>query len=437
MASASANQKAKKHGTKASVSKTEVETPASPASTTSDNGSEPKYLLDLQKLLRNAVKKMNATSKVDAILAENEGKTLDELVQEKKINADQKAQALKKPALQATITQIEEQIVLIKQLIAQYEERIATSLANQKASLEKAHQDELDAVREHHSAEASKAQQEDLLTLSKFLCAASNLRRDGDINNCETLAFEGVLSQIYGGHQKAVDSIIKLVRGSDKKVLGPSDKELDFTYADVKKASERFAPVEDITETTPEVTPESDPTMVNAELTEIDDPSLSEQVAAHAEIDTASQGHSAPPQTLDIQSTSGNGSGRNPSQTETDPTEAGLEATTADTESHIVEAPVVKRKRNPNYRRRRHQASERNHVGEEAHVGEGAQTGKGAPADKGAQVGEGSRGEGAGDGRRGRRGGRGGRGGRGRRGRGDSANGSAAPAPVAPTVEQN
>lgn len=47
---------------------------------------------------------------MDAIIAENPDKSLDDLIEEKKINNDQKAQVLKKPSLQATVAQTEEQI---------------------------------------------------------------------------------------------------------------------------------------------------------------------------------------------------------------------------------------------------------------------------------------------------------------------------------------
>ena len=47
--------------------------------------------------------------KVDSIIAENPGVSLDDLVASRKINNDQKAQALKKPVLQVQLAQLEEQ----------------------------------------------------------------------------------------------------------------------------------------------------------------------------------------------------------------------------------------------------------------------------------------------------------------------------------------
>lgn len=171
----------------------------------------------------------NATSKVDAIVAENPGKSLDDLVADKKINPDQKAQILKKPALQANIAQLEEQIGHYKRFAAYYEER----LSSQKADLEKAHNDELEAIREKVVAETTEANKtgfrEQLLALSKFLAAAAAMRRSGDETSSESRAFEGVLYQVYGGSYEAVTSMLKLIDGVDEKVVSVDGETLDAT----------------------------------------------------------------------------------------------------------------------------------------------------------------------------------------------------------------
>ncbi|KAJ6035181.1 hypothetical protein N7499_002399 [Penicillium canescens] len=285
MAPASATQKPKDLKEKglsraSSTSKADPESPVTDA-----NGIENGHLKELQKSLRNAVKKLNSTAKLDAILAENPGKSLDELIEEKKINNDQKAQAMKKPSLQAAVNQIEEQIAIYKQFAAQYEEK----LASQKAELLKAHKEELEAVRGNAIADATessaKALRERLLTMSKFLCAAANLRREGDATTLESLAFEGVLFQVYGGSQDAVNAMVKLIDGAGEKVIGVEGDALEFTYGDVKQASNRFAPAEEITETVPETTPASDPTMTNAGLTELQDASFGAEAAPASEND--------------------------------------------------------------------------------------------------------------------------------------------------------
>ncbi|KAK2834948.1 hypothetical protein FQN49_006756, partial [Arthroderma sp. PD_2] len=110
---------------------------------------EPSFLKELHKNLRNTNKKLNATARVDAIIAENPGKTLEELVALKKINSDQKAQALKKPALQETVAHIEEQISQYKQLETYYEEQ----QSKEKAKLETQHKEELESLKKTLVAE--------------------------------------------------------------------------------------------------------------------------------------------------------------------------------------------------------------------------------------------------------------------------------------------
>jgi hypothetical protein len=151
------------------------------------------------------------------------------LITEKKINADQKAQALKKPALQASIVQIEEQITHFKEFAVQYEQRLTA----QKAELEKAHKEGLEAIQQKAATEANKASQADLgqrlLSLSKFLYAAATMRRSGDESSSLTRAFEGVLYQVYGGSHEAVSSMLKLIDGVDEKVVSVEGETLEIT----------------------------------------------------------------------------------------------------------------------------------------------------------------------------------------------------------------
>jgi hypothetical protein len=179
--------------------------------------------------LTRASPAQNSTAKVDAILAENPGKSLDELIADKKINTDQKAQALKKPTLQANVAQIEEQIAHFKEFAQHYEDR----LANQKSAMEKAHKEELNAFREKAVAEATKTRQKEfgdrLLALSRFLCTAAVMRQSGNETSGESRAFEGVLFQVYGGSQEAVASMSKLIDGADEKVPSVEGGPLEFT----------------------------------------------------------------------------------------------------------------------------------------------------------------------------------------------------------------
>jgi membrane peptidoglycan carboxypeptidase len=156
---------------------------------------------------------------------------LDELVADKKINADQRAQALKKPVLQAHVTQLEEQIAHYKQFAAHYEDR----LLRQKRALEAAHRAELESVRTQAAADAQSALERQfrrqLLSLSQFLRAAAALRGAGDDASPENRAFEGVLFQVYGGSDDAVDAMLKLIEGSPDKVPSVESDLLDVTCA--------------------------------------------------------------------------------------------------------------------------------------------------------------------------------------------------------------
>lgn len=132
------------------------------------------------------------------------------------------------------MAQLEEQISQFKQFGAQYEER----LANQKASLENlenaanAHKVELEKVK-REAAEAIESVKNDfenqLLTLSRFLRAAAALRHSGMGDSNETRAFEGALAQIYGGTEEAVASMLKLINGSEEKLISAEREPLDVT----------------------------------------------------------------------------------------------------------------------------------------------------------------------------------------------------------------
>ncbi|KAM5452157.1 hypothetical protein MaudCBS49596_003511 [Microsporum audouinii] len=256
---------------------------------------EPSFLKELQKNLRNTTKKLNATAKVDAIIAENPGKTLEELVALKKINADQKAQALKKPALQESIAHIEEQIAQYKQLEAYYEEQHA----KEKAKLEAQHKEELESLKKNLVTESEqndeKRFKERLLVLSRFLRAAANKRGVADEHSVEARGFEGSLYQVYGGTEQAVEAMIKLIDGTDDKVPSVESEILDITYAQIKRIS-----LEDSSQSTGDAVwteeqaaaastnaLQTDPTVANAGLTEVQDPSISQVAATNGSQSTA------------------------------------------------------------------------------------------------------------------------------------------------------
>ncbi|CAP98428.1 hypothetical protein E8E15_000853 [Penicillium rubens] len=429
MPPASATQKLKDEE-KGSRSSSVSKDPESPNCDVQENT----YLKELQKTLRNAMKKLNSLGKVDAIIAENPDKSLDDLIEEKKINNDQKAQVLKKPSLQATVAQTEEQIGHYKQFAAQYEDRLAA----QKAALVKAHEEELEAVRNNAIADATEASKKTLrqqfYTVTKFLCAAAILRRDGDAVSTESRAFEGVLFEVYAGNQSAVNSLLKIAEGADEKVNTVEGTTLDFTYGDVKQASDKFAPPDETPEVAPDAThatdPTTDPTMANAGLTELQDTSLGTQAES-----AASQAEQVAPPTQTLVSDGGNPIAeqtwaptsdessewvklpRNPEETDT-----GLQATPASADAGLnngsVGADVTTQGENgaKSGGRRRHGQRGGRGRNDAKRTGEG-RSGEGRGAE--GRGGETRAGEG-----RGRGGRRGGRSGRGRGGASGPASGS-------------
>ncbi|KAJ5350458.1 hypothetical protein N7541_008185 [Penicillium brevicompactum] len=320
---------------------------ASSVSKAPSEGTENNYLKELQKTLRNATKKLNASAKVDAILAEYPDKSLDQLIEEKKINSDQKAQHLRKATLQATAAQAEEQITHYKNFAAQYEERMVAK----EAELTRSFADDLETVRANAIADATesakKAERRRLHTLAKFLCSAAILRRDGEVNT-ETQAFEAVLFQIYGGSQESVSNMLKVIDGIDEKIISDENTVLEVTYGDVKQACDRIVPTEEGSDTSTETIPASDPTLANAGLTELEDGSFS-----NAAPETSQADQLAPPAQAIVsdgandvaEKSAGTSSGsndsdwvelpRNPAETET-----GLQATPASADGGLTNGSV-------------------------------------------------------------------------------------------------
>ncbi|OAL01931.1 hypothetical protein IQ06DRAFT_272906 [Phaeosphaeriaceae sp. SRC1lsM3a] len=255
------------------------EAPSKANGTDSDNA----YVRELQKNIRNINKKLSAMQKTDAIIEANPGVSLDELVASRKINADQKASAEKKPGLQAQRAQLEEQYNHFQKYGQEQEDKFA----REKEILKKSHSSELEALRDTLKAEAvleqKKLLKEKILTLSRFLRAAAARRQLEDDDSDLTKAFEGALLQVYGGDATAVLAAEKLIEGAEEGVPSTEGVQLQVTYAQVKQAALDEAPfaaeeawVDEVAQAQP-APPEteapdavSDPTIANAGLTEID-----------------------------------------------------------------------------------------------------------------------------------------------------------------------
>jgi hypothetical protein len=171
----------------------------------------------------------NAMQKVDSIIKDNPGVSLDDLTASRKINADQKAQALKKPHLQAQLANFEEQLAIYKKLDAEYQGQLAKDME----ALQTAHAEELEKVRAEAKADALNAANKQakmrLLSFSRFLAAAANRRNIGEDSSDEGRAFEGALLLVYGGDVNAVEAALKIIDGVNEKVTTVDGALVDVT----------------------------------------------------------------------------------------------------------------------------------------------------------------------------------------------------------------
>lgn len=142
------------------------------------------------------------------------------------INADQKAQIEKKPALQAQLAQTEEQLAQYQKLHEQYRSRAAAEKAEWEKSLGQLKEDAVSEAK----AGFQQSMKDNLLALSQFLRLAAYRREEAnDPESDESQAIEGVLLAIYAGDDSAVSSMLKLVQGTDDKVLSVPGEELQTT----------------------------------------------------------------------------------------------------------------------------------------------------------------------------------------------------------------
>ncbi|KAL3595164.1 hypothetical protein FPOAC2_09486 [Fusarium poae] len=271
------SKSAKKKAAKA-LERTESPAPSvTSASATADKNSsddsfESPYIKEIQKNIRNVNKKITNASKTDSLLAENPGKSLDELIESKIINADQKAQILKKPALQQQLAQLEEQLTQYQKVDEQYKTRAASDKAEWEKKLEKAKAD----GKAEAKGEATKDLHDNLLVLSQFLRLAAYRREEAqDPESDESQAIEGVLLAIYSGDESAVQSMLKLVNGSDDQIVSVPGEQLQTHFSKVKALAQEYKtpyddaqPIEESAEQPKEVV--TDPTIAHAAATEIE-----------------------------------------------------------------------------------------------------------------------------------------------------------------------
>ncbi|CAI4217227.1 unnamed protein product [Parascedosporium putredinis] len=229
-----------------------IDRTASPAPSASaaekDGGDDQEnaYIRELQKNIRNVTKKITNASKTDSLLKEHAGKSLEELVSTRIINADQRAQILKKPALEAQLAQYEEQLVQYKKIDAEYRSNTEAQVQRVQTTLtEKFEKEKADAVREiQEKAEADikTSLHDSLLIVSQFLrlAAARRIDEESDPGLDENLALEGILSAVYCGDENAVTTMLKLVEGTNDRTQSTAGEELESTFSHVKSVSQAY-----------------------------------------------------------------------------------------------------------------------------------------------------------------------------------------------------
>lgn len=221
-------------------------------------------------------KKLASSSKADAVVSENPGKSLEDLVASRKLNADQKAQLEKKPALRTQLAQLEEQLTQYRTFAQELEDRFA----REKASLIESHEAEIAQLKEEaavntQATESKPDLQDALKVITHFLHAAASKRQSEDPDSDEARAFEGALLLVYQGNDSSLSTLRSLIEGADEKITDTQGELVDYTYAQIKQAA--LAEAEPVEEPATEVPPPyeaagaTDPTIANAGLTELQD----------------------------------------------------------------------------------------------------------------------------------------------------------------------
>ncbi|KAK0660419.1 hypothetical protein QBC41DRAFT_41231 [Cercophora samala] len=316
----------KKKAKAAAVAGTESPAPASVAGGENpDDSSENAYIRELSKNIRNLNKKISNGTRIETLINEHSGKSLEELVKAKIINSDQAASHIKRPALLEQLGKLENELVVHKQIEADHRARLCHLETTLKERFEKEKEELAAEVKQKVEAEADETLRSHLLALSQFLrLAAARRLAEADTSIDENAAVEGVLLHIYGGDNDSVTEMLKLAQGSDEHVLSVEGKPLETTFAKVKEAAYAYlnpsykAPKSTEPETAEElkldedesaVLVETDPTVANAGLTEVDDGSAVALTNGHGQ--DASSASGGAPSNADVTDSAANAAGEN------------------------------------------------------------------------------------------------------------------------------
>ncbi|KAK5070836.1 hypothetical protein LTR64_003810 [Lithohypha guttulata] len=238
--------------------------------------------------IRNSNKKLASITRTEAIINDAPGVSLDDLIKQKKINNDQKAQILKKPQIEAQLAQLEEQ----QKNFSEFAQDLEARHDKEKASLAEAHNAEIEKVKQEAVQGSSSAStmkvQEALRITCQFLHAVASHRQNEDLEENEKEAYEAVLHHLYQGNHASVETVTHLVEGREEKISDPNtSKTIDYTFAQLKASAvstpcelaanadgdavddSEAAPVTEDTDEHEET--ETDQTVANAGLTELED----------------------------------------------------------------------------------------------------------------------------------------------------------------------
>ena len=121
-----------------------------------------------------------------------------------------------------------------KKLDQDYRSRLASEKAElEKTLTEKLQKEKADAVaeiKEKAEADTKKGLHDGFLVLSQFLrLAAAKRAEEPNSEADENLALEGVLLHVYSGDENAVDTMLKLVDGSEDTTTSVSGTSLQTT----------------------------------------------------------------------------------------------------------------------------------------------------------------------------------------------------------------
>lgn len=153
---------------------------------------------------------------------------------EKVINADQKTSLLKKPALQAQLLQLQEQLAHIQKVEQDLRARAKAERDELERSLAQKHEAEKAQAVEEAVEAARAAHKQDVdsafLVVSRFLrLAAARRTEEANPDSDENQALEGVLLLLYTGDEVSVETTRKLVAGAADKTTSTAGDELPVT----------------------------------------------------------------------------------------------------------------------------------------------------------------------------------------------------------------